>query len=134
MKHFPEELKYSENHMWVLAEDNTKIVTIGVSDYAQEKLGEVDFVELPEVGLSIAAGDEVCVLESIKATADVFSPLSGKIVSINEELEEAPGLVNTDPYQDGWLYKLELKDPVEYDELLDQESYNEYLVELEEED
>lgn len=134
MRNFPEELKYSEDHMWVLAEDNTKIVTIGVSDYAQAKLGEVDFVELPEVGLDIAAGDEVCVLESIKATADVFSPLSGKIVSINEELEDAPGLVNTDPYQDGWLYKLELKDPVEYDELLDPDSYNEYLAELEEAD
>ncbi len=134
MQHIPEELKYTETHEWVLKDHSKNIATVGITDYAQEQLGELVFVDLPEVGLRVAAGDDVCVLESVKAAADVFSPLSGTIVAINEDLDESPGLVNTDPYQDGWLYKIELKDIVEYDELLDKASYQEYVMEAAEED
>lgn len=135
MNYCPEELMYSVTHEWAYKEDPKKnIATIGITDYAQDKLGDIISVELPEVGLKIAAGDEVCVLESVKTETDIFSPVSGKIVAVNEELEEAPGFVNSDPYQDGWLFKVELKDHVEYDELLDVNTYREHLAEIEEED
>lgn len=129
MEHIPEGLKYTENHEWVSKELNKNIATIGITNYAQEQLGEMVVVELPEIGLKVTAGDEVCVLESVKAAADVFSPLSGVIVAINEDLDEAPGLLNSDPYQDGWLYKIEIQDIVEYNELLDSSTYQEYVVE-----
>ena len=87
------------------------------------------FVDLPEVGLKVVAGDDVCVLESVKAAADVFSPISGVIIAVNEDLDESPGLVNSDPYQDGWLYKIDIKDVVEYEELLDKSAYQEYVME-----
>lgn len=130
MNHMPEELKYTETHEWISKDENKNIATIGISDYAQEQLGEIEFIDLPEVGLKVIAGDEVCVLESVKTSADICSPLTGTIVAINEDLDDAPGLVNTDPYQDGWLYKIELKDIVEYNELLDKDSYQEYLLEF----
>ncbi len=129
MHHIPEELKYTENHEWIAVDK--KIATIGITDYAQDQLGEVVHLDLPEVGLSVAAGDEVCVIESVKVATEIFSPLSGTIVEINEDLDDAPGLVNSDPYQDGWLYKIEIKDPVEYEELLDVAAYQECLAELE---
>lgn len=134
MDHMPEELKYTETHEWVSKEDNKNIAIVGISDYAQDQLGEIEFVDLPEVGLKVTAGDEVCVLESVKTAADVCTPLTGTIVAVNEDLEDAPGLVNTDPYQDGWLYKIEIKDVVEYDELLDKDAYHDHLLELTEED
>lgn len=130
MQHVPAGLKYTENHEWVNKEHNKNIATIGIGNYVQEQLGELVSVDLPEVGLKVTAGDEVCVLESVKAAADIFSPLSGVIVAINEDLEEAPGLLNSDPYQDGWLYKIEIQDIVEYDELLDSDAYEEYVLEL----
>jgi glycine cleavage system H protein len=130
----PEELMYTQNHEWVLLDKKTKIATIGITDFAQRQIGEVVSVGLPEVGLKVAAGDELGVIESVKTAEDVLSALSGKIVAINEELEEAPGLVNIDAYGDGWLYKLEIKDPVEYDELLDNEAYEEYIMEAESDD
>ncbi len=133
MNHIPDELRYTETHEWVSKEPAKNVATVGITDYAQEQLGELVFVELPEIGLKVAAGDDVCVLESVKAAADVFSPLSGVIVAINEDLEESPGSVNSDPYQDGWLYKIELKDIVEYDELLDKAAYQEYVMEDSEE-
>lgn len=129
MDHMPEDLKYTETHEWVSKEVNNNIATVGVSNYAQDQLGEIEFIELPEVGLKVAAGDEVCVLESVKAAADICTPLTGIIVAINEDLEDAPGLVNTDPYQDGWLYKIEIKDMVEYDELLNKSAYQEHVLE-----
>lgn len=134
MNHIPDELKYTETHEWVLKEHAKNIAVIGITDYAQEQLGELVVVELPEIGLSVAAGDDVCVLESVKAAADVFSPISGTIIAVNEELEESPGLVNTDPYQDGWLYKIEIKDIVEYEELLDKAAYQEYVMEVEDDE
>lgn len=134
MEHFPDELKYTETHEWVLKDHNKNIATVGITDYAQDQLGELVFVDLPEVGLKVAAGDDVCVLESVKAAADVFSPISGTIIAVNEDLDESPGLVNSDPYQDGWLYKIEIKDIVEYNELLDKAAYQEYVMEIEDED
>lgn len=134
MKRFPKELKYTETHEWVYKEPDSNIVTIGVTDFGQEQLGELVSVDLPEEDLIVNAGDDVCVLESVKAANEVLSPLSGTIVEINTELEDAPGLVNTDPYGDGWLYKLDLKDIVEYDELLGAEDYLEYLAEIAEEE
>jgi len=130
MMRFPEELKYTQTHEWVYKDPESNIIIVGVSDYAQEKLGELVLVELPEVEVRVSAGDEVCVLESVKAATDIFSPLSGKIIVINEDLEDAPGMVNSDPYGDGWLYKLELKDIVEYNELFDVSSYQDYLEEI----
>ncbi len=129
MEHIPEGLKYTENHEWVSKDRNKNIATIGITNYAQEQLGEMVVVELPEIGLKVTAGDEVCVLESVKAAADVFSPLSGVILAIDEDLDEAPGLLNSDPYPDGWLYKIEIQDIVEYDELLDSSTYQGYVVE-----
>lgn len=132
MVHVPAGLKYTENHEWVSKEHNKNIAIIGITNYAQEQLGELIAVNLPEVGLKVAAGDEVCTIESVKAATEVFSPISGTIVAINEELEDAPGLINSDPYQDGWLYKIEIQDMAEYEELLDNAGYEEYIAELEE--
>lgn len=129
MNHMPEDLMYTEAHEWVANDEKKNIATVGITYYAQDHLGEIVSVDLPEVGLRVAAGDDVCVIESVKTAADVFSPLSGTIIAINEDLEEAPGLINSDPYQDGWLYKIEIKDIVEYEELLDKDSYEEYLRE-----
>ena len=134
MDHMPDDLHYTETHEWVQKDRNKNIATVGITDYAQEQLGEIVFVDLPEVGLKVSAGDDVCVLESVKAAADVFTPISGTIVEVNEDLDESPGLVNTDPYQDGWLYKIELKDVVEYDELLDKAAYKEYVMEVQDDD
>lgn len=131
MSYCPEELKYSLTNEWVSIDPAQKIATIGITDFAQHQLGELIHVELPETGLKITAGDEVCVLESVKTTTEVLSPISGKIVEVNEDLEDSPGLINTDPYQDGWLYKIEIKDQQEYDELLDVEDYEEHLAESE---
>lgn len=131
MSYCPEELKYSVNNEWVSRDASHKIATIGITDFAQHQLGELIHVELPETGLKITAGDEVCVLESVKTTTEVLSPISGKIIEINHDLEDSPGLINTDPYQDGWLYKIEIKDPQEYEELLDAEDYEEHLAENE---
>lgn len=129
MKHFPEELMYTESHEWAFKEPDTNIVTIGLTEYAQEQLGELVTVKLPEEGVTVDAGDEVCILESIKTAIDVFSPLSGEIISVNSELEDAPGFINTDPYGDGWLYKIEMKDSMEYEELFDVSSYESHLQE-----
>lgn len=130
MVDIPEDYKYAQTHEWVSRQADSRVVTIGISKFAEQQLGDLVFVELPSVGIKVAAGDELCVLESVKTAADVFSPLSGTIVAINEDLDEAPGLVNSDPYQDGWLYKLELKDEAEYKELYDAAAYSTYLEEI----
>lgn len=133
MNSVPKEYKYVASHEWALQEDaDSNIITVGISDFAQEQLGEIVFVELPEVGIKVLAGDEVCVLESVKAASDVFSPLTGKIVAVNEDLEDSPGLVNSHPYHDGWLYKIEMRDQSEFDEMLDADGYKEHLAEAEE--
>jgi glycine cleavage system H protein len=123
---FPEELKYTEEHEWVAIEED--IATIGISDFAQSQLGDVVFVELPEVGDELEAGKPFGVVESVKAVSDVYSPLSGEVVEINEELPDAPETLNTSPYEDGWLIKIRLSDPQELDDLLDVAAYQELVA------
>lgn len=124
----PAELLYSEMHTWVREEGNG-VVTVGLTDYAQDQLGEMVAVVLPEEGDEVHASDEVVNLESAKTTSDVYSPLSGTIIAINEDLQEAPSFVNSDPYGDGWFFQLKLSDIEELDELLDAETYQEELEE-----
>lgn len=124
---FPEELKYTEEHEWIAIEGD--IATIGISDFAQSQLGDVVFVELPEVGDELEAGKPFGVVESVKAVSDVYSPLSGEVVEINEELPDAPETLNTSPYEDGWLIKIRLSNPQELDDLLDANAYQELIKE-----
>lgn len=118
-------MKYSEAHVWVDIKGN--IATIGITTYAQEQLGEIVFVELPKIGRSVAIADEVAVLESTKAAVDYYSPLSGKIVDINIELKEHPEWVNSSPEKNGWIFKLELKDSMEAEDLMDFIDYQGYI-------
>lgn len=122
MSHTPSELKYASSHEWArLEEDGT--VTVGITDHAQEALGDVVFVELPELGAALAAGDEAGVVESVKAASDIYAPVSGEVIAINETLEDAPELVNGDPYNDGWFFRLQPADTSELDKLLDADAY-----------
>lgn len=127
----PKELKYTQTHEWVRFEEDG-LLTVGITDSAQSQLGELAFVDLPEIGIRVQATDEVGVVESVKATSDVYSPVSGKIVEINEDLSESPSLVNSDPYHDGWLFKIDPEDAEELDELMDSEAYENHLEEDEE--
>ena len=126
MSEVPSELKFLSSHEWVLVEGD--IATIGVSDHAQELLGELVYVELPEVGTTVAAGDSVGVIESVKAASDTYAPISGEVTEINVDLEDAPERINVDPYGDGWMYKLAIEDPEELENLLDAEAYSESIV------
>lgn len=131
MNTIPEELKYTKTHEWTLLEGDD-VVVIGVTDHAQQLLGDMVFVELPEVGDSVDAQDELGVVESVKAASDFYAPVSGKVIAVNSELVDAPSLVNTDPYGDGWLVKIRMKDSEEYDELMSADDYEEILAEDEE--
>lgn len=122
---FPDELKYTEEHEWVLVEED--IVTIGITDFAQEQLGDVVFVELPEVGDELEAGKSFGVVESVKAVSDVYAPVSGVVVEINEELPDEPEILNNSPYEDGWMIKLKLSDSSELDDLMDVAAYQEFV-------
>ena len=124
MSENPEELKYVETHEWV-REDGGETVIVGITDYAQGALGDVVYVELPEVDSEVEMGDEVAVVESVKAASDIYAPLSGTITEVNESLEGNPELVNTDPYRDGWFFRLKLRDVEELSSLMDSESYSE---------
>ncbi|MEP0203852.1 MAG: glycine cleavage system protein GcvH [Halioglobus sp.] len=130
MSQTPSELKYASSHEWArLEEDGT--VTIGISDHAQEALGDVVFVELPEVGDSLAAGDEAGVVESVKAASDLYAPVGGEVLEINGVLEDEPETVNSDPYNDGWFFRLQPSDTAELDKLL---SADDYAAHCDEED
>lgn len=114
-------MKYSESHEWVDVQNG--LGKVGISEHAQKELGEIVYVELPEVGKTVKAGQEAAVLESTKAAADVYSPVSGKIVEVNQALAENSGLVNQFPESDGWIFKVELADPGELGALMDPEKY-----------
>jgi len=116
----PDDLRYLESHEWVSEPDP---VRVGISDFAQDELGDVVFVELPEAGDDLAAGEEFGVVESIKAVSDLYAPVSGEVVAVNEELVDQPELVNEDPYGDGWMLELEPADPDEFENLLSAEDY-----------
>jgi len=122
MSNVPNELKYVASHEWI-RDEGDGVVTIGITEHAQDLLGDVVFVELPDIGANVAAGDDVGVVESVKAASDIYAPLSGEIVEINEALEDAPESVNSDPYSDGWFFKLKLSDSAELDDLLDADGY-----------
>ncbi|MBL4574086.1 MAG: glycine cleavage system protein GcvH [Gammaproteobacteria bacterium] len=128
MSTYPDNLKYAATHEWVrLEEDGT--ATIGISNHAQDALGDIVFIELPEVGATIHAKDEVAVVESVKAASDVYSPISGEIIATNELLADAPETVNAVPYDDGWLYKIKISDEIELDELMDADAYSDHCEE-----
>lgn len=122
-----EELYYSEDHEWVRVEED--YLVIGVSDFAQDELGDIVFVELPEVEEEFEKGDSFGVLESVKAVSDTFIPVSGKVIKVNEDLIDQPELINDDPYGEGWLIKIEPADDSELDELMSVEEYTEFLEE-----
>lgn len=127
MSQTPSELKYASSHEWArLEEDGT--VTIGITDHAQEALGDVVFVELPEVGDRLAAGDEAGVVESVKAASDIYAPVSGEVIAINDALEDEPETVNGDPYNDGWFYRMQPDDTAELENLLSAEDYTEHCA------
>ena len=121
----PEDVKYTKDHEWAKLEGDT--VTIGINDYAQDQLGEIVFVELPEEGDTFSVEDEFGSVESVKAVSELYSPISGEIVAVNEELEDSPELVNTDCYQGGWIIKIKPDDPSELDALMDKAAYLEML-------
>ncbi len=129
MSHTPEELMYTESHEWVRREEDGS-VTVGISDHAQEALGDVVFVELPELEAELAAREEVAVVESVKAASDIYAPVSGTILAVNELLEDAPETVNEEPYNEGWIFKMSLSHPDELDKLL---SAADYRLQCEEE-
>src|SRR5437016_4717388 len=120
----PEDNKYAKSHEYVHVEG--PIGTVGITDYAQKELGDVVFVELPQVGTQLDAGDELGSIESVKAVSELFAPVSGEVVEINETLAEKPELINTDPYGDGWMIRIRMSDPSETDELMNAEEYEEY--------
>ena len=117
----PQDLKYSEDHEWIKVVGNT--VTIGITDFAQSELGDIVFVELPEEGDDISTGDSFGSVESVKTVSELYAPVSGSIVAVNEELEDSPELVNENPYEGAWMLKVELSDESELDNLLDAAGY-----------
>jgi len=118
----PSNLKYAATHEWARDEgDGT--VTVGISDHAQESLGDVVYVEQPEVGSTVTGGEEAGVVESVKAASDIYSPVSGEVIAVNELLEEAPETINGSPYDDGWFFKVKMSDSSELDGLLDSAAY-----------
>ena len=122
MSNQPQDLKYAETHEWV-RDEGDGVVSVGISDHAQELLGDLVFVELPEVGAALTAGDECAVIESVKAASDVYSPLTGEVTEVNEALADAPETINDDPYVDGWIFKLQAADPAELENLMDADAY-----------
>ena len=120
----PEDLYYASSHEWVKPGDDG-IATVGISDFAQDQLGDVVFVELPEVNSQVSAKDEVSVVESVKTASDLYSPVSGEITAVNELLEESPETINSSPYDNGWIYKVRMSNDEELKELLGAEEYRE---------
>ena len=121
----PSGYSYSREHEW--ARTDGDIVVVGITDYAQNELGDITYVELPEVGTHVHQGEEVAVVESVKAASDIYSPVSGEVVEVNEALNDNPSLINSDPYNDGWIFKIRPDDPVELDDLFSAEEYREMI-------
>lgn len=122
----PDELSYTDEHEWAAVEGN--IATVGISDYAQDAVGDITFVELPAVGADLVKGNEACAIESAKAAVSIYAPLSGKVTEVNDELADNPGLVNSDPYGKGWIFRIELSDPGQLDSLMNAAQYEEFLA------
>ncbi|GHC27243.1 glycine cleavage system protein GcvH [Aidingimonas halophila] len=131
MSTIPSNLRYTDSHEWVL-DNGDGTATLGITDHAQEALGDVVFVELPEVGRELETGEEFGVIESVKAASDLYSPLTGEVVEINDALEDAPEAINESPYEDGWVAKVQLSDREQLESLLDADAYSR-IVEAEQE-
>ncbi|MCX8123101.1 MAG: glycine cleavage system protein GcvH [Spirochaetes bacterium] len=127
MSTIPENLKYTKTHEWVELQENYTC-KCGITDHAQEMLTDIVFVELPEVGIEVKAGEQVAVVESVKAVSDVYAPVSGRIVEVNKTLEDSPDLINTDPYGEGWIFVIDMKDKNELDDLLDANAYADHVA------
>jgi len=128
MSEIPSELRYTQSHEWVRQEDDGS-VTIGITDHAQGLLGDLVFVELPEVGSDLSAGEACCVVESVKAASDVYMPVSGEILAVNEALLDAPEMINDAAFDDGWLFKVQPSAEQELDNLMDADAYQEEIEE-----
>lgn len=126
MSHIPEELKYVASHEW-LRKDEDGTITVGITEHAQDLLGDIVYVELPDIDEEVAAEDEIAVVESVKAASDVYAPIAGTIVAINENLEEEPEVINSDPYGEGWFFRIKPANPEDYDGLLTAEMYKDEL-------
>ena len=126
---YPDNLRYSEDHEWVKVDGDHGVV--GITHHAQEALGDIVFVELPEVGDEVEQGDTAGSIESVKAVSDIYSPLSGEITEVNEALEDAPEVVNSSPYEEGWILKIKIAEPAQLDGLMDSVAYQEFLKESE---
>ena len=126
MSVIPDECKYTEQHEWILMRDDYTGI-VGITDYAQDKLTEIVFVELPEKDAEVKQGEQIAVVESVKAISDIFSPVSGRILEVNKGLEDFPELINSDPYGEGWICTLDVKDRNEFDDLMDSHAYREHL-------
>lgn len=124
---FPEELKYTEEHEWVMVEEDLAVV--GITDFAQDALGDVVFVELPEVGATLEAGKAFGVVESVKAVSDIYAPISGTVEEVNDDLVDAPEILNTSPYEDGWMIKIKMNDASDVEGLMDAEGYQALIAE-----
>ncbi len=124
MSKFPDDLRYTSSHEWVRVEEDGT-ATVGISDHAQQALGDIVFVELPEPDTQVTARDEVAVVESVKAASDIYAPLSGEIIAVNDTLVDVPETVNSDPYEQGWFFKIRPDNETELEELLDADAYKE---------
>lgn len=123
----PTDLKYTSSHEWLLLDGDQ--VTVGITDHAQEQLGELVFVELPEVGAEVKQGDELAVVESVKTASDVYAPISGEVVAVNDSLDDEPSQVNATPFDNGWLFKLRLTQPSELEQLMSADDYADMIQE-----
>lgn len=128
----PEGLYYTKEHIWVRIEND--VATIGITDYGQHQLGDVVFVDLPELGREVESGEVIASVESVKAVSEIYSPVTGKIIAINEDLANDPSVINSDPYGDGWIADIQMKDLSEVEDLMTAEDYKAYLEELEKEE
>ncbi len=122
----PQGLKYSKEHEWVSTEES--VATVGITDHAQDQLGEIVYIELPAVGDKISKDDPFGVIESVKAVSDIYAPVSGTVIEVNEDLPESPEVVNEDPYGDGWLIKVKVSDATDFEDLMDNEEYAELVA------
>ncbi len=127
MSNVPSQLKYSKSHEWISVGDDG-VATVGITDHAQDLLGDLVYVEPPEEGSELAAGEACAVVESVKAASDVYSPLSGEVVAGNEALADNPELINQDPYGEGWIFRIKLSDPAELEALMDAEAYEAFAA------
>ena len=127
MSDIPSDLRFSDSHEWVSQEEDG-VVKVGITDHAQGQLGDLVFVELPEEGANFGQGDSCAVIESVKAASDIYTPVSGEIIAVNEAVVDSPEIINNDPYGDGWLFSVRLDDPDEIEGLMDAEGYAEHIA------